>query len=74
MFSFASKYCCYHNKNVYEKDDYSILDTILKDSLPRYFDDITTGEIKNGRRVSIIRNITITLQEKLDELEYYIRI
>ena len=41
LFSFASKYCCYHNRNLYERDDYSILDTVLKDYLPRYFGDVT---------------------------------
>jgi hypothetical protein len=39
LFSFASKYCCYHNHNLYQRDDYSILDTVLKDYLPRYFSD-----------------------------------
>lgn len=46
LFSFASKYCCYHNRNLYERDDYSILDTVLKEYLPRYFDDITRGQIQ----------------------------
>ncbi|MCD7879976.1 MAG: hypothetical protein LUG16_08610, partial [Candidatus Gastranaerophilales bacterium] len=31
LFSFASKYCCYHNTLVYKKDDYSIYDTVIKD-------------------------------------------
>lgn len=46
LFSFASKYCCYHNHNLYGRDDYSILDTILKEYLPRYFSDITKGKIQ----------------------------
>ena len=29
LFSFASKYCCYHNRNLYGRDDYTILDTVL---------------------------------------------
>ena len=36
LFSFASKYCCYHNRNVYGKDDYSIFDSIVKEFLPKY--------------------------------------
>lgn len=30
MFSFASKYCTYHNVEVYGRDDYSIFDGIVK--------------------------------------------
>lgn len=66
LFSFASKYCCYHNKNIYGKDDYSILDTILKESLPRYFDDITYRVKQiNGKKVLNIKNIMITLLRNL---------
>lgn len=36
LFSFASKYCHYHNFFAYGKDDYSIYDTVVKDSLPHY--------------------------------------
>jgi len=36
LFSFASKYCCYHNIHVYQKDDYSIFDTIVKEHLKDY--------------------------------------
>lgn len=68
LFSFASKYCCYHNKNVYEKDDYSILDTILKDSLPRYFDDITTGEIGKWQKSFKYKEYNNYITRKLDEL------
>jgi len=50
LFSFASKYCCYHNKNLYGKDDYSIFDNVLKNYLPKYFDDITKNEIENWRK------------------------
>lgn len=39
LFSFASKYCHYHNSIVYGKDDYSIFDTVLKKSLPKYFNN-----------------------------------
>lgn len=30
-FSSASKYCCYHNRKLYGKDDYSILDIVFKE-------------------------------------------
>ena len=34
MFSFASKYCTYHNVEIYGRDDYSIFDGIVKNTLP----------------------------------------
>ena len=37
LFSFASKYCCYHNYYVYEDDAFSIYDTVLKDTIPQYY-------------------------------------
>ena len=68
LFSFASKYCCYHNKNVYEKDDYSIFDTVLKDSLPRYYDDLTTGENKKWQNKFNNKEYNNYITKKLDEL------
>ena len=68
LFSFASKYCCYHNKNLYGRDDYSILDTVLKESLPKYFNDITTGQIKKWVDSFDYRSYNDYLTRKLDEL------
>ena len=36
LFSFASKYCFYHNTMLYKKDDYAKFDGIVKDCLPLY--------------------------------------
>ena len=36
LFSFASKYCCYHNVHVYGRDDFSIFDNVVKDHLKDY--------------------------------------
>lgn len=36
LFSFASKYCHYHNRFVYGKDDYSIFDSVVRDHLSAY--------------------------------------
>ena len=36
LFSFASKYCCYHNYFVYKKDDYSIYDNVVATHLHKY--------------------------------------
>lgn len=68
LFSFASKYCCCHNKNVYEKDDYSIFDTVLKESLPRYFDDIKESKIETWRKDFKYKDYNNYITKKLDEL------
>lgn len=36
LFSFASKYCCYHNSLVYGKDDFSIFDSVVSQHLHDY--------------------------------------
>ena len=68
LFSFASKYCCYHNRNLYERDDYSILDTVLKESLPNYFNDVTESDIKNWQKSFNYRTYNDYITRKLDEL------
>lgn len=50
MFSFASKYCTYHNVEVYGRDDYSIFDGIVKNTLPHYIQGLTTNKIDMWRR------------------------
>ena len=50
MFSFASKYCTYHNVEVYGRDDYSIFDGIVKNTLPHYIQGLTTNKIDTWRR------------------------
>ena len=36
LYSFASKYCCYHNTFLYNRDDYSIYDSVVKKHLHEY--------------------------------------
>ncbi len=36
LFSFASKYCCYHNVFAYNRDDYSIFDNVVSKHLYEY--------------------------------------
>lgn len=36
VFSFASKYCCYHNVFAYNRDDFSIFDTVLSQNLYKF--------------------------------------
>lgn len=50
MFSFASKYCTYHNVEVCGRDDYSIFDGIVKNTLPHYIQGLTTNKIDTWRR------------------------
>lgn len=68
LFSFASKYCCYHNRNLYERDDYSILDTVLKEHLPLYFSDVTEIQIENWRKAYNYKAYNDYITKKLDEL------
>ena len=68
LFSFASKYCCYHNTNLYGKDDYSILDTILKQYLPKYFNDITTSQIQKWQDNFKYKEYNDYITKKLNEL------
>lgn len=68
LFSFASKYCCYHNRNLYERDDYSILDTVLKDYLPRYFGDVTRSQIQRWQDSFNYKAYNDYITKKLDEL------
>ena len=49
MFSFASKYCTYHNVEIYGKDDYSIFDGIVKNTLPHYIEGLTVNQIDKWR-------------------------
>lgn len=72
LFSFASKYCCYHNRNLYGRDDYSILDTVLKEYLPRYFDDITKGQIQKWQNDFDYKSYNDYITRKLDE--FYITV
>ncbi|HHC8505917.1 TPA: hypothetical protein ACN287_002488 [Enterococcus faecium] len=50
MFSCASKYCTYHNVEVCGRDDYSIFDGIVKNTLPHYIQGLTTNKIDTWRR------------------------
>lgn len=68
LFSFASKYCCYHNRNLYERDYYSILDTVLKDYLPRYFGDVTRNQIQRWQDSFNYKAYNDYITRKLDEL------
>lgn len=68
LFSFASKYCCYHNRNLYGRDDYCILDAVLKEYLPRYFNDIKKNQIQKWQNNYQYKEYNDYITRKLDEL------
>lgn len=68
LFSFASKYCCYHNSNLYGRDDFSILDTVLKEYLPKYFADVTKGQIQKWQDSFNYKAYNDYITGKLEEL------
>lgn len=83
LFSFASKYCCYHNCNYYGKDDYSIYDNVLKDYLPEYCSDVTKYRIEKWRRdinykayndliADILNNNQINIPNRRRVFDHYI--
>lgn len=45
LFSLASKYCTYHNVEIYERDDYSIFDGIVKEALPHYVSGLSAYKV-----------------------------
>ena len=69
LFSFASKYCCYHNHDIYEHDDYSILDTVLAQYLPLYFKGkVKKAHIEKWRQNFMYEKYNEFITQMLDEL------
>ena len=69
LFSFASKYCCYHNVYIYKRDDYSIFDNIVKKNLPDYCDKklkITVNKIESWRNKFDYKSFNNLIGEVLD--------
>ena len=72
MFSFASKYCTYHNVEVYGRDDYSIFDGIVKNTLPHYIQGLTTNKIDTWRRSFDYKTFNECVGKLLDENNIHI--
>ncbi|UQQ81553.1 hypothetical protein [Enterococcus faecium] len=72
MFSFASKYCTYHNVEVYGRDDYSIFDGIVKNTLPHYIQGLTTNKIDTWRRSFDYETFNLCVGKLLDENNIHI--
>lgn len=45
LFSFISKYCLYHNVHCYDRDDYVIVDSVLRKNLGKYITEEDYQEI-----------------------------
>lgn len=50
LFSFASKYCTYHNVEIYKRDDYSIFDVVVKNVLPHYVKGLSVSRVETWRK------------------------
>ncbi|GIP74162.1 hypothetical protein [Enterococcus faecium] len=72
MFSFASKYCTYHNVEVCGRDDYSIFDGIVKNTLPHYIQGLTTNKIDTWRRSFDYEAFNECVGKLLDEINIHI--
>lgn len=67
MFSFASKYCLYHNMEIYRRDDYSIYDSVVKNALPHYVDGITAHKLDTWRQRYDYESFNNCIGKLLDE-------
>lgn len=86
LFSFASKYCHYHNWFVYERDDYSIFDSVVGKHLSTY--SLTENPISvttpnkwrkkidykafNGYIAQILDAAGITIPERRRYFDHYV--
>ncbi len=67
MFSFASKYCTYHNYEIYGRDDYSIYDGVVKSVLPHYISGVTSHKIDSWRLNYDYKSFNDLIGKLLDE-------
>lgn len=83
LFSFASKYCCYHNCNYYGRDNYSIYDGVLQKYLPNYDDSIKSNKIKKWKDrfdykaycdciENILNSNSVTVNNKRRKFDHYV--
>lgn len=72
MFSFASKYCTYHNVEIYERDDYSIFDGIVKEALPSYINGLSKYKIDTWRATCNYSAFNCCIGKLLDNYNIHI--
>ena len=72
LFSFATKYCTYHNVDIYRNDDYSIFDSVVAKSLPKYSPNTTVADISRWRKAYNYQAFSDCIAEILDRNEIHI--
>ena len=72
LFSFASKYCTYHSVDVYGRDDYVILDSVVKEALPKYVYGLHKATIEQWRITYNYRAYRQCIDDLLDANEIHI--
>ncbi len=72
LFSFASKYCTYHNNEIYEKDDYSIFDSVVRRMLPKY-SNISFSQIEKWRKIHDYKSFNDSITKLLDDNNIHIK-
>lgn len=72
FFSFASKYCTYHNMDIYERDDYSIYDSVVQEALPYYIPKLTQATVNNWRKTLNYAAFSDCIGKLLDQNDIHI--
>ncbi len=72
LFSFATKYCTYHNVEIYGRDDYSIYDGIVKEALPHYVRGLSVHKIDTWRRSYNYAAFNECIGKLLDDCDIHI--
>ena len=72
LFSFASKYCTYHNVEIYERDDYSIFDGIVRKMLPKYVKGLSSNKIDSWRISYSYERFNNCIGEFLDKKDIHV--
>lgn len=66
IFSFSTKYCCYHNTLIYGKDDYSIYDSIVKENLYKYHPGLNKRKVENFKNNFDYQGFNESIKQILD--------
>lgn len=72
LFSFATKYCTYHNNEIYGNDDYSIFDGVVRKTLPIYQKGLTQNKIDSWRQNYDYKTFNDCIGKILDEYNIHI--
>lgn len=72
LFSFATKYCTYHNVDIYRNDDYSIYDSVVAKNLFRYVLGLSAAKVESWRTSFNYAAFSDCIGKLLDENEVFI--